>query len=45
MLARLARLVHDRPEVITGVHAGHDPSFGRDRLRQLAAAYLQGRRP
>ncbi len=27
------------------VHAGHDPSFGRDRLRQLAAAYLQRRRP
>ena len=27
------------------VHAGHDPSFGRDRLRQLAAAYLQRRCP
>ena len=27
------------------VHAGHDPGFGRDRLRQLAAAYLQRRRP
>jgi len=25
------------------VHAGHDPSFGRDRLRQLATAYLQRR--
>ena len=30
---------------VTVVHAGHDPSFGRDRLRQLAAAYLQRRRP
>ena len=29
---------------VTVVHAGHDPSFGRDRLRQLAAAYLQRRR-
>jgi len=29
----------------TVVHAGHDPSFGRDRLRQLATAYLQRRRP
>ena len=28
---------------VTVVHAGHDPSFGRDRLRQLAAAYLQRR--
>jgi len=26
------------------VHAGHDPSFGRDRLRQLATTYLQRRR-
>lgn len=23
------------------VHAGHDPSFGRDRLRELALAYLE----
>ncbi len=30
---------------VTVVHAGHDPSFGRDRLRQLAAAYLRRRRP
>ena len=30
---------------VTVVHAGHDPSFGRDRLCQLAAAYLQRRRP
>ncbi|MBW1843752.1 MAG: MBL fold metallo-hydrolase, partial [Deltaproteobacteria bacterium] len=22
------------------VHAGHDPSFGRERLRELANAYL-----
>ena len=27
------------------VHAGHDPSFGRDRLHQLATAYLDRRRP
>lgn len=26
------------------VHAGHDPSFGRDRLVELADAYLQNRR-
>ncbi|MBI5089350.1 MAG: MBL fold metallo-hydrolase, partial [Actinobacteria bacterium] len=25
------------------VHAGHDPSFGRDRLRELARAYLDRR--
>jgi glyoxylase-like metal-dependent hydrolase (beta-lactamase superfamily II) len=25
------------------VHAGHDPSFGRDRLRELAAAYINRR--
>ena len=29
---------------VTVVHAGHDPSFGRDRLRQLATAYLTRRR-
>ena len=29
---------------VTVVHAGHDPSFGRDRLRQLATTYLQRRR-
>jgi glyoxylase-like metal-dependent hydrolase (beta-lactamase superfamily II) len=26
------------------VHGGHDPSFGRDRLRELATAYLHRRR-
>jgi glyoxylase-like metal-dependent hydrolase (beta-lactamase superfamily II) len=26
------------------VHAGHDPSFGRERLRVLARAYLEARR-
>lgn len=26
------------------VHGGHDPSFGRDRLHQLATAYLRRRR-
>ena len=25
---------------VTVVHAGHDPSFGRDRLHELATAYL-----
>ena len=25
------------------VHAGHDPSFGRDRLRQIASDYLARR--
>ena len=28
---------------VTVVHAGHDPSFGRDRLRELAHTYLQHR--
>ena len=28
---------------VTVVHAGHDPSFGRDRLRQIAQAYLDRR--
>lgn len=28
---------------VTVVHGGHDPSFGRDRLRELAGAYLQSR--
>lgn len=27
------------------VHAGHDPSFGRDRLHELAGTYLERRRP
>ena len=27
------------------VHAGHDPSFGRDRLKELAHAYLDRRGP
>ena len=30
---------------VTVVHAGHDPSFGRNRLQELARAYLQRRRP
>jgi glyoxylase-like metal-dependent hydrolase (beta-lactamase superfamily II) len=30
---------------VTVVHAGHDPSFDRDRLRQLTTAYLRRRRP
>ncbi len=29
---------------VTVVHAGHDPSFGRDRLRQIARTYLEARR-
>jgi glyoxylase-like metal-dependent hydrolase (beta-lactamase superfamily II) len=28
---------------VTVVHGGHEPSFGRDRLRQLARAYLDSR--
>lgn len=28
---------------VTVVHAGHDPSFGRDRLREIAADYLARR--
>ncbi|MCU1366554.1 MAG: fold metallo-hydrolase [Ilumatobacteraceae bacterium] len=28
---------------VTVVHGGHDPSFGRDRLRELARAYLDRR--
>jgi glyoxylase-like metal-dependent hydrolase (beta-lactamase superfamily II) len=28
---------------VTIVHAGHDPSFGRDRLREIARAYLARR--
>jgi glyoxylase-like metal-dependent hydrolase (beta-lactamase superfamily II) len=30
---------------VTVVHAGHDPSFGRNRLQEIARAYLQRRRP
>lgn len=30
---------------VTVVHAGHDPSFGRERLRELCRAYLEWRRP
>lgn len=41
-VATMERLV-DLP--VTVVHAGHDPSFGRDRLRELATAYLKRRRP
>lgn len=29
---------------VTVVHAGHDPSFGRERLRELALDYLRSRR-
>ena len=39
--ATMERLI-DLP--VTVVHAGHDPSFGRDRLRQLATDYLTRRR-
>jgi glyoxylase-like metal-dependent hydrolase (beta-lactamase superfamily II) len=28
---------------VTVVHGGHDPSFGRERLRELADAYLAAR--
>ncbi len=30
---------------VTVVHAGHDPSFGRERLQELGLAYLSRRRP
>src|SRR3954471_10626797 len=30
---------------VTVVHAGHDPSFGRERLQELARRYLARRRP
>jgi glyoxylase-like metal-dependent hydrolase (beta-lactamase superfamily II) len=30
---------------VSVVHAGHDPSFGRERLRELVGAYLSRRRP
>lgn len=30
---------------VTVVHAGHDPSFGRDRLVELTTAYLDRKRP
>ncbi len=36
-------MLHDLPVEV--VHAGHDPSFGRDRLRELTQAYLDQRRP
>lgn len=39
-LATMRRLERLRARV---VHAGHDPSFGGDRLRELARAYLQRR--
>ena len=39
-LATMTRL-RDLP--VTVVHAGHEPSFGRDRLRELAEAYLSQR--
>jgi glyoxylase-like metal-dependent hydrolase (beta-lactamase superfamily II) len=29
---------------VTTVHGGHDPSFGRERLHELANAYLRKRR-
>ena len=30
---------------VTVVHGGHEPSFGRERLRELCLAYLEQRRP
>jgi glyoxylase-like metal-dependent hydrolase (beta-lactamase superfamily II) len=39
-VATMERLV-DLP--VTVVHAGHDPSFGRERLRELALAYIDRR--
>ena len=40
---RTMEKLHDLPVEV--VHAGHDPSFGRDRLRELTRAYLDKRRP
>ncbi len=37
----MARLF-DLPVIV--VHGGHAPSFGRDRLREIAGAYLDGRK-
>jgi glyoxylase-like metal-dependent hydrolase (beta-lactamase superfamily II) len=39
---RTMELLHDLP--VDVVHAGHDPSFGRDRLKELTRAYLDKRR-
>lgn len=36
-------MLHDLPVEV--VHAGHDPSFGRERLQELTRAYLDKRRP
>jgi glyoxylase-like metal-dependent hydrolase (beta-lactamase superfamily II) len=41
-LATMERLI-DLPARV--VHAGHDPSFGGERLRALARAYIERRRP
>ncbi len=30
---------------VTVVHGGHDPSFGRDRMREIALTYLEHRAP
>jgi glyoxylase-like metal-dependent hydrolase (beta-lactamase superfamily II) len=38
---RTMRRLRELP--VSVVHAGHDPSFGRDRLRELADAYLRRR--
>ncbi len=35
------RRLHELP--VSVVHAGHDPSFGRERLRQIADTYLKRR--
>lgn len=35
--------LHDLPVEV--VHGGHDPSFGRERMRELTGAYLERRRP
>ena len=40
---RTMEMLHDLPVEV--VHAGHDPSFGRERLRELTRAYLDKRRP
>jgi glyoxylase-like metal-dependent hydrolase (beta-lactamase superfamily II) len=40
----IATMEHLRELPVEIVHAGHDPSFGRARLIQIADAYLEGKR-
>ena len=43
-IGRYCETMHRLLELpVTVVHAGHDPSFGRDRLRAIARDYLDRR--